>query len=411
MSDGNETRLVLNELLNYDYENQDIPGKEHFEALRTASPFVDKLKERANELGFSGDASDTKALRDFLFQLLKAEPGIVSKENEKKWKDNLRIWFTPKKGGLSPAMPSHREDVYRLCFALKMYGDKAAEFFVKGYLEQPYNFKILKETVHFYCLNNNLHYEDSIALYKKAKALPIENAATAETDTLTIGRTISDFHDEESFLDYIKQNRQSFEMDSMRATQKISELIEECIDLAKKEDDEFFFYTEENEAYGKYGKQRRGYAPQEGKTIDSAYKLLSVIYGCELNEVTNTRKEQGATELIPKLIHNSLMTNRMHIPEVSKPNASPRLKRGVLILLTFYQFFAGLRIAGQENNDDYYHEFQNVVNDALYQCGYGMLYARNPYDWMFLYCSKCTEPLEEFRNLIGEFYIEPIDEE
>lgn len=389
MSDGNETRRVLNELLNYDYENQDIPGKEHFEALRAASPFTDKLKERAEELGFSGNTSDTKALRDYLFQLLKEEPGVVSKENKKKWEDNLRNWFTPKKGSPSPVMPSDREDVYRLCFALKMHGDKAAEFFAKGYLEQPYNFKDLKETVHFYCLNNNLHYEDSIALYKKAKALPIENGASAETDTLTIGHTICDFHDEESFLDYIRQNRQSFEMHSTRIDQEISRLKKDCMELAQEE------------------KPNPSLLQEESIEIINLEKLISKIYDWDNLRLTSQPVDEYDVKNAPVLIHSSLITNHMQpreIEEGKKSRSLKKKKRGLLVLLTFYHYFAARRVNNRETEEGSFKEFLNLANETLQRCGYGMLYVRNPYDWMFLYCAKHKEPLDAFRDLICEFY-------
>jgi len=411
MPDGNETRLALNQLDNYDYENQDIPGKEHFEALRKASPFADKLKERANELGFSGDTSDTKALCDFLLQALKGEQGIISKENERNWKNNLRNWFKPKPGGLSLAMPSDREDVYRLCFALKMYGDKAKEFFEKGYLEQPYNFKNLEETVHFYCLNNNLRYENSIALYKKAKALPIENDTSAETDTLTIGRTIRDFHDEESFLDYIRQNRQSFEMSSTRINQEISRLEKECMELAQEEKPMLYSsdyqdrLAERDKREEQDLKQRNSLPQKETRQISGLEQLISAIYDQELRKL-NALDENFKSA--PKLIDSSLITDQMQPHKIERGENSAslkKIKRGLLVLLTFYHYFATLRVNNRETNKASFEEFVNLANETLMRCGYGMLYARNPYDWMFLYCAKHNEPLDAFRDLIVEFYI------
>lgn len=416
MPAGNETRLALKQLDNYDYEKQDIPGREYFEVLRTASPFADKLKERAIELGFSGDTSDTKGLRDFLFQAIKEEAGLVSEENEKNWKDNLRNWFIPKKRSPSPTMPSDREDVYRLCFALKMYGDKAAEFFEKGYLEQPYNFKDLKEAVYFYCLNNGLHYEDFVALLKKAEAFPIENDNSAETNTYTIGRTISDFHDEESFLDYIRQNRQSFEMQSTRANQEIARLKAECIELAQEEAPLLYSsdyqdkLAERDKRVEEGNFNQRDSLPQKGsEALRGLEKLISAIF--DPDEPQSLRKINKIDDYFsnaPVLINSSLITNHMQAYEVDMGKDSPSLKRkrrGLLILLTFYHYFAALRVNNRETNKESFQEFVDLANETLERCGYGMLYVRNPYDWMFLYCAKHYEPLDAFRDLIVEFYI------
>ena len=177
------TQIAQNVFLWYDFENQQVPGKEYIEALECSSPFADKLKERAVVLGYSGDLFDADALRAFLFQLLQGESGIIDEKNARVWKENLRNWLVPKKGNPAPVTPGRRESVYLLCFALRMNALEAGEFFIKGYLERPYNFKDLKETVYFYCLNNDLHYADAVKLYQTAKAIPFQKNPLAETDT------------------------------------------------------------------------------------------------------------------------------------------------------------------------------------------------------------------------------------
>lgn len=229
------TQVAQNEFLWYDFESHEVPGKEYIEELESASPFMDKLKERAIVLGYSGDLTDAEALRAFLFRLLQEEQGIIDENNSRVWKANLRNWLVPQKGNPAPVMPGKRESVYQLCFALRMNALEAGEFFIKGYLERPYNFKNLKETVYFYCLNNGLHYAEAVELYQTAKAMPFHENSFAETDTAAIGRMVCEFRDKEAFLDYIQQNRWSFETSSVSAKNKIGELIARCKQYAKTE--------------------------------------------------------------------------------------------------------------------------------------------------------------------------------
>ena len=50
--------------------------------------------------------------------------------------------------------------------------------------------------------------------------------------------------------------------------------------------------------------------------------------------------------------------------------------------------------------------FISDINKMLLEVGYLELYLGNPYDWIFLYCSKSQEPLTVFREFIHEMYLE-----
>ena len=58
-------------------------------------------------------------------------------------------------------------------------------------------------------------------------------------------------------------------------------------------------------------------------------------------------------------------------------------------------------------------DFWLETNDMLLECGFGPLYGRNPYDWLFLHCASCChdadseadgdllQPLDEFKDIMG----------
>ena len=53
-----------------------------------------------------------------------------------------------------------------------------------------------------------------------------------------------------------------------------------------------------------------------------------------------------------------------------------------------------------------YDGFKDELNDVLFGCGFSPLYAGNPYDWLFLYCSACNTddytPLDRFRGVLAQ---------
>ena len=54
----------------------------------------------------------------------------------------------------------------------------------------------------------------------------------------------------------------------------------------------------------------------------------------------------------------------------------------------------------EKDLDDFYIETSNT----LAKCGFVQMYARNPFDWLILYCAKSTDPLDAFRELLMQRY-------
>ncbi|MCM1191499.1 MAG: hypothetical protein NC389_03610 [Acetatifactor muris] len=83
--------------------------------------------------------------------------------------------------------------------------------------------------------------------------------------------------------------------------------------------------------------------------------------------------------------------------------------RKALILLKFYCFFKKVENK-KANGEEDFEDFWKETDDMLYECGYALLYPRNPYDWIFLHCAACShdencdvdlyQPLDELRNII-----------
>jgi len=73
-------------------------------------------------------------------------------------------------------------------------------------------------------------------------------------------------------------------------------------------------------------------------------------------------------------------------------------------MLQFYEYWVRDYLDGRSLGG--FDGFIEGLNDVLFKCGFSPLYAGNPYDWLFLYCSACTTedytPLDRFRGIMAQ---------
>lgn len=382
---NNATQLAEDIFASFEFDYSDVPGKEYIESLDTVTTFYDYTFDYARMNGFDGDKTDAGALAKFIFALGEKRNAQLSSLN------TVKNW-------LKKAPPSGnqagRENVYTLCFALGLNAKETKEFFLKAYLERPFNYKNIHEAVYFFCLNNGLNYADAKRIIAKVEAEPEINNKDAEQVTEQIGHALSLITTEDDVVTYLVNNRCSFAAQNQTATEKIKVLLEECQDLATKElAPDLYLEGKENLAVN---------------TID---ELLSVIYGYSL------RGKNGKDKLkisisdsnFPERIKKNF-PQRQQIENILTGKASFDVIRKTLILLNFYHFFAEAYIRKENDYSKYwFDEFVDETNAVLAECGYVQLYWRNPYDWMFGYCAYSLDlgeyPVDQLRLLIEEFYL------
>ena len=129
------TRLVEGKFFEYDFENSEFPGKADMEAMDSVSTFSEYVCTYAVRCGYAGSPEDLGALASFVFEKCKSANVNISRQT-------LVNWLTK---GLPANTAGGRENVYRLCFALEMDAQQTREFFLKAYLERPYNYKNIHE--------------------------------------------------------------------------------------------------------------------------------------------------------------------------------------------------------------------------------------------------------------------------
>ena len=384
---GKATEKVESDLDNLDYDF-DFPGRKWIESLDEVKTFYEYVYFYAHEKGFKGEESDADGLAQFVFQLGNKRNVTLGSLN------TLKNWF--KKAPPSGSQQG-RENVYALCFALGLDASKTKEFFLKAYLERPFNYKNINEAVYFFCLKNKLPYSKAKEMIQKIEAKPYVENKDAEQVTELVGLAISEMSNEEDLIKYLVENRSAFEKtQNQTATAKIIELYKECKELAIKEHKRLHI--------------------NDNISVENIDNLLEAITGYNARETYNGKKVYKTSiskSKLPAAVRKNF-PQREQFKQIEKGTASFDVIRKFLIMLKFYHFFANALIEKAEELEKYslLGEFVDETNAMLAECGYVQLYGRNPYDAVFAYCAYgAANPLDEFKNVIDEFYLSDNEDE
>ena len=377
------TQLVEDAFADFEFYYGEVPGKEYIESLNIVTTFYEYTYVYAKKNGFKEDKSNADALAKYILKLGEERKAPLSSLN------TVKNWL---KKAPPAANQAGRENVYTLCFALGLNAKETKEFFLKAYLERPFNYKNIHEAVYFFCMNNGLSYTDAQRMIEKIESAPEVNNADVERVTEQIGYDISLMTTEDDLVKYLVTNCSSFSIQNQTATNKIKELIEECKDLAKKE----------------YKLLHNG-----DISVENVDELLTVITGYYARETVNgdkLYKQSISKSKLPELIRKNF-PQREQFKQIEDGKASFDTIRKALIMLKFYSFFADALIHKAEDLENgLFYEFVDETNELLAECGYVQLYWRNPYDWLFGYCAYgATNPLDEFKNVIDIFYLDDED--
>ena len=377
-ANNDATRKVEENFFKYDFEENEFPGKDDMDALNTVSTFVEYVLLHAKRCNYSSNDHDMNNLATFL--AIKCQEAEVNISRQ-----TLTNWLTK---GRPSNTANGRENVYRLCFALQMNTQQTSEFFLKEYLERPFNYKDIHEAVYFFCLNNNLKYPDALRLLSTIESAKVVDNPFADNVTELIGEHLKDIKTEDSLVKYLLENRSGLTIQNQTATKKIERLIESCKTIAPKEY-ALSYYTDKN------------------ITVDNIDELLSVIYGYSARAKENAKpvfKKSINKSNFPELIRRNWPQREQLQQILDKKNASYDVIRRTLIMLTFYDFVATALV---NNALEYgiFDEFTDEMNTILAECGYVQLYWRNPFDWMIGYCAQAPNPLDTLRDLIEEYYL------
>lgn len=335
----------------------------------------------------------------------------------------------------TPVNPAYRANLYNLCMALGLNLEETRIFFLKNYMTVPFNFKDRIDAVYYYGIGHNLNY---ISIKELLEEVEIENEylGKANDKTAFIGGYISDIEDLDVLKKYLKQHTYNKKAQYNSAVEVINGLIQENAKLAEIEIEikpELNKFSIDND---ELTTDKKNAHFKNSNRIDSinVAGLLSIIYGYNNQERYSSNKTKiSKCDKLPKAFRENF-PNDVEISRVVHKDASPDVYRKAIIIMKFYNYYCdGLVKFIYETNsvskrtkkirdydeywerdpdeidedlDDFYYETSSILE----KCGFVQMYARNPFDWLMLYCAKSYDPLETLRELLQERYIN-VDEE
>lgn len=277
-----------------------------------------------------------------------------------------------------------------------MNAEKVAEFFLKAYLNRPFNYKNTSEAVYFHCFLTGKPYREALRIIEQVESIPSSETTDMTIATEQIGSEIASITDEEELIRYTASHRYEENEQHQTVVSKITDLLQSCYTLATKETE----YTKEKAA-----------------VVTSSDALLDVIYDYDAYAMGKEKRTIAKSKL-PKAIKENL-PDRERLAKILRHEAkNDDVYRKALVLLTFYNFYAAAYLSQRayraESDIDllgYADDFEAELEGSLFECGYVQLYKRNPFDWLILYCASFPNPLNQFRNVIDEYYLATGDDE
>ena len=273
---------------------------------------------------------------------------------------------------------SSRKIIFKLCFAMDLDVEETTDFFNKIYFDRTFNVKNIDELVYYFCIKN-----------KKS------------------------FTYAEELIRYVLDNKNAFNRYNVTAIKEYTNLLNRI--QGKKEDKEVLDRlskvktNREDEDLKKCGLVVQDFYKNNlselttNMDIASVDFMLYVIYGSFLPVGKNGKSKYSFAKNAKLLkIIKSNFPSKKTISDANKENISFEAMRKILILLEFYAFCFDANEADDEECIDFFDNFTEQMNDILDSSGMGPLYVGNPYDWLFLYCAKCDNPLDVFRSIIDD---------
>lgn len=379
--DGEETQNIAGELFKYDFDQDDMPNLDEFvkilRSLWSGNIFVEGIIEKLKEMGYEDDELQNPKNVVKILKALCNEAGVKI--------SSLADWI--EKGKRPEHNLNGRKNIYRLCFALKMDAEETKTFFLKKYLDRPFNSKDIEEAVYLFCLRNGKTYSDAMDILEKIQDEGKDDEEIYNDLTNHIGDAILSIKTDDEFIKYIINNRNSFKQTRNKTGRdKVSQLLDDCMDIAK---------------------------------VTSIDELLDLIYFGDYYDDSvhyNSRvpikqkdKDENNNDILyyyefPKYITTNFPERQQFENILKNKNPSYDSIRKALIILDFFQFFYSAK--SDELEKGQVDEFEAEINSLLYECGYVQFYKRNPFDLMIYYCALSPSPIDRLRDFIYNI-IEP----
>lgn len=393
--------------------NEDYPREIILDTAGMFRTFAASLDEFIKEHGYNGDLGDINQKSAYIRTAFE-NAGISPMPR------SIKEWYTKDKG-------ISRRTGFQICFAFGLDKEGTDDFFRRVMLMKSFDCHVMEEAVYYFCLCRGMNYLKALEMLHSLPDKDIPNVMNSRMVfdgdilfTSTIVREIDKFQDPEELLDYFMVNAEKFGYNHAGATEEIQKLWKKLrgrgdglADLERTKIQMLDVNMESVRSTSEVFRQILGLDEVEEKE-DGRIEPLFVI-----KSDRSIKPLLENNPLLPKVAERQF-PNRQTIEKILKgEHVEPESIRKTLILTYFYYFW--IRKAFPNQNDRFItsknmmvyqasdgddERFISDINKMLLEVGYLELYLGNPYDWIFLYCSKSQEPLTVFREFIHEMYLE-----
>lgn len=380
--DGTQTRYAYQQMI----ISEDVwPGVQYLDQMDVGALFLNKLLVQMVNCGYEGDFEDRESAIRFLKGRCQMTDAHISRQTLNNW--------------LSTGKIAHntvaRENIYKLCFALNMNALQTEEFFLKAYLDRPFNYKSLYETVCFFCLNHRgqYRYSDVARIKAEIEAAPSLVREESPDFTVMIRQHLKSCVTETDLMEYWRHQSASLGPAKHTAKNEVNALLKRCYEVVPDD---------------------------HKKKIHTPGLLLEEIFDYRARGIVGGRKVHSFS-----IAKSSLPDNiKLNFPDPQKmwkilkdienhtDKTTDDMLRKAIIALNFYAFYA-TEARKKKNPRKYgnpskmpFEEFTAQLNLCLERCGYLRIYWRNPYDWMFGYCARQRDPIAVLRKIIAVCYLD-----
>lgn len=399
-----------------DWEECLFDSTEYAMELDSRNPVLEGIVERLIQLGIQITCEDKKKITKELnnrYIAMGIEEGVPR---------TVKNWISG-----TPVNPAYRENLYNLCIALEMNVEQVRVFFLKNYMTIPFNYKDRIDAIYFYGISHGLPYLEILKLLNENEIDEDSNSDFFES-TKMIGNYIAEIDNVELFREYLRSNSYGKRKQYETASESIRALSVENAGYAEIERRLKIGLMREKES--KKGELLSEPIILKNDENVNFKALLFVIYGYDNQErYVNRKTKISKCEYLPKAFRENF-PNDQEFSRILNKEASPDVYRKALVIMKFYNFFCSSMLTYMYGTDkpkvnqrpqntweDYRErdvdEIEADLNDFYYetglllsQCGFEQMYARNPFDWLMLYCAKSNDPMDTFRELLMSRFTE-----
>jgi hypothetical protein len=391
--------------------------------------FDEGLKELMYKKGYDINLNYPK-LSDILYQNLKSIGSTIKPAT-------VTSWFN--KEHRPKVEAGYRQQIYEICFALKLSYNDTKWFFHHVYYDRAFNCHTIDESVYYYAFINGLSYQESqeiISTINNSQNNSVDKNSLKEFDNYTqfVRERIDSFKSKDELIDFLTYNKDNFSSWNHTAYDEIKNRVNELLpsDEGKKEIDNIKRTIKRNNNIDSVpknlsSKKEWGLLMQEFFSNISSVDDLQYISGLPVKAQKfiirrilsfNSTATKIDTISIPYIVKNNFpsiktLSDILDFEKIRNSKSYDAIRK-LIILLNFYVFWVRIDLGYVEDikefsNEELYDTFVEELNYTLYRCGYEPLYPGNPYDWLFMFVSLKQKPLKYFRYFIEEISLD--DEE